>query len=39
MGLFDAIKGAVNAATGGGARVGIEFSPDVVAAGDDDGRH
>lgn len=41
MGFFDAIKGAVNAATGGGAKVAIEFSPDVVAAGVscDDGRH
>jgi hypothetical protein len=34
MGFFDAIKGAVNAATGGGAKVAIEFSPDVIAAGD-----
>lgn len=33
MGLFDKIKGAVNAVTGGAAKVTIEFSPANVDAG------
>ncbi len=33
MGLFDKIKGAVNAVTGGAAKVTIEFSPAAVDVG------
>jgi len=33
MGLFDMIKGAVNAVTGGGAKVTIEFQPALVMPG------
>ena len=33
MGFFDAIKGAVNAVTGGAAKVTVEFQPQTVMAG------
>src|SRR3954470_18513894 len=34
MGFFDKIKSAVNAVTGGAAKVSMEFSPPVAFAGD-----
>ena len=33
MGFFDALKGAVNAVTGGGAKVTVEYSPPMVMPG------